>query len=607
MKNSILNKVQKAARYTGGELNSIIKSKNIDIRFAFCFPDVYEVGMSHLGMKILYHMMNMRDDIWVERVFSPWPDMEQQMRENNILLYGLESKDPICDFDFVGFTLQYEMCYTNVINMLELADIPLKTSDRAEGMPFVCAGGPCTYNPEPLADFIDFFLIGEGEEIWQEVIDSYKTWKSSKLSRFEFLKQISAIKGIYVPSFYDVSYNDDGTIAAYIQKYDFAPKQVEKRIITDMDNVYYPDNLIVPYMEIVHDRIMLELFRGCIRGCRFCQAGFIYRPVRERSPERLLDLAKRLVKSTGYEEISLTSLSSSDYTCLDELTQNLLEISKAENVNLALPSLRVDNFSVQLMEKVQSVRKSSLTFAPEAGTQRLRDVINKNVTEEDLLRSAAIAFNGGWTSIKLYFMIGLPTETMEDVEGIANIAYKVVNEYNQVARQKRLKRGKITVSASTFVPKPFTPFQWETQDTIEMMKEKQYFLKDKIKSRLINYNWHESYVSALEGVFSRGDRRLGEVLLEAHKSGCKFDAWDEFFSFDVWMKAFETADISPEFYTRRKRSFEEILPWDIIDCGVSKDFFIRECKKAYIENTTPNCREGCAGCGLGSVCVEGGK
>ncbi len=604
MKNSILTKVQKAARYTGGELGSVVKTADIPVRFAFCFPDVYEVGMSHLGMKILYHMLNERPDTWVERVFTPWPDMEEQMRSENIPLYGLESGDPIKDFDFVGFTLQYEMCYTNLVNMLDLAGIPLMSDERREETPFVCAGGPCAYNPEPLADFMDFYLIGEGEEIWQEVIDEYIIWKNSGEKRIDFLKRIAKIKGIYVPSFYDVTYNDDCTVKSYTPKYDFVPPKVEKRIIEDMDSVYYPDKFIVPYMEIIHDRIMLELFRGCIRGCRFCQAGFIYRPVRERSEDRLAELAEKLIKNTGYEEMSLTSLSSSDYTCLEGLTLRLLDLTKEKNVNLALPSLRVDNFSVELMEKVQSVRKSSLTFAPEAGTQRMRDVINKNVTEEDLMRSTGIAFSGGWTNIKLYFMIGLPTETDDDVRGIAELAEKVVHRYHEVTKGTKQKRGRVTVSVSSFVPKPMTPFQWERQNTISELKEKQYLIKDNIHSKMINYSYHESYVSVLEGIFARGDRRLGKVLINAHKAGARFDGWDEFFDFDRWMQAFEDAGIDPDFYTGRKRSFDEILPWDIIDCGVSKKFLISECKKAYEGNTTPNCREKCAGCGLAASCGE---
>lgn len=599
---SILDKVQKAVRYTGGELNSVVKEKEGKIRFAFCFPDVYEVGMSHLGMKILYHQLNEREDTWVERVFAPWEDMEQQMRENGQKLYGLESGDDIDKFDFVGFTLQYEMCYTNILNMLELGGIALTSKNRGENVPFVCAGGPCAYNPEPLAEIIDFFLMGEGEEIWPQVLDEYKVWKASGENREEFLKRICKIEGIYVPEFYDVLYNDDGTIKQMSPKYDFVPKTVKKRIIKDMDNVYYPDKIIVPFMGIVHDRVMLELFRGCIRGCRFCQAGYIYRPVRERSAKRLLSLAEKLIESTGYEEISLTSLSSSDYTCLKELTDGLIEMTDKRNINLALPSLRIDNFSIDLMNKIQSVRKSSLTFAPEAGTQRLRDVINKNITEENLENSLKIAFNGGYTSIKLYFMIGLPTETAEDVKGIGELAHKALDIFKETATPQNFRRGRITVSASSFVPKPFTAFQWESQNTVPQLKEKQQLLKENIHSRMINYNWHESYVSVLEGVFSRGDRKLSKVLLRMHELGARFDAWDEYFSYDRWMQAFADQGIDPDFYTCRKRSFDEILPWDIVDIGVSKKFFINEAKKAYEEKTTPNCREKCAGCGMMKEC-----
>ncbi len=599
----LLNKVQKAARYTGGEFGSVVKNKDgVKVRFAFCFPDVYEIGMSHLGMKILYHELNEREDVWVERVFAPWVDMEEQMLESGTLLYGLESKDPIKEFDFVGFTLQYEMSYTNILNMLKLADIPLASKDRGEGMPFVCAGGPCAYNPEPLADFMDFFLIGDGEEIWNEVIDEYEIWQKAGEKRIDFLKRIARIEGIYIPSFYDVEYAEDGTIKKFAPNCSEAPAKVKKRIVKDLTNAYYPDKMIVPYMDVVHDRIMLELFRGCIRGCRFCQAGFIYRPIRERSAEKLTQLASSLIENTGYEEISLTSLSSSDYTCLHELTENLIELTEKKKINLALPSLRVDNFSVSLMEKIQSVRKSGITFAPEAGTQRMRDVINKNICEEDILHGANLAFSGGWSNIKLYFMIGLPTETMEDVEGIASLAEKVAELYNKVAREKGLKRGRITVSTSSFVPKPMTPFQWEKQDSVESLREKQALLKEKIKSRIISYNWHESYVSILEGVFSRGDRRLGKVLLNAHEAGGKFDSWDEFFDFDRWTAAFEKAGLDMSFYNERGRSFDEILPWDVIDCGISKDFFKRECEKAYREETTGNCREKCAGCGLMDKC-----
>ena len=599
----LLSKVQKAVRYTGGELGSVVKDKeNIKVRFAFCFPDLYEIGMSHLGMKILYHELNEREDVWVERVFAPWTDMEEQMIGSSTLLFGLESKDPINTFDFVGFTLQYEMSYTTILHMLKLAGIPLLSSERREGMPFVCAGGPCAFNPEPLADFMDFYLIGDGEEIWNEVIDEYVIWKDSGENREDFLKRISQIEGIYVPSFYQTDYNEDGTIKSVTTLYDFVPKRVKKRVVKDFNKTYYPEKMIVPYMDIVHDRIMLELFRGCIRGCRFCQAGFIYRPIRERKPETLLKFAENLINNTGYEEISLTSLSSSDYTCLPDLTEELLKLTEKSKINLALPSLRIDNFSVELMKKIQSVRKSSITFAPEAGTQRLRDVINKNITEEDIFSGAGMAFEGGWTGIKLYFMIGLPTETDEDVRGIAELAEKVSDLYSEKASPKDLKRGRITVSVSSFVPKPMTPFQWEKQDCLSEIRRKQTIIRDNLKSKRIVYNWHESYVSVLEGVFSRGDRRLGKVLLNAAEAGCKFDSWDEFFDFDKWTAAFEKAGLDMEFYTQRKRLFDEILPWDVIDPGIGKSFFKRECEKAYKGETTSNCRQSCAGCGLMDKC-----
>lgn len=605
----ILSNVQKPTRYIGNEWNSIHKDpKQVDIRFAFCFPDVYEVGMSHLGMKILYHMLNDRDDVYCERVFAPWVDMEEKMRENNIPLFALESGDAIVNFDFVGFTLQYEMSYSNILNMLDLAGIPFLSTEREEHHPFVCAGGPCAYNPEPLAEIIDFFMMGEGEEVLNEVMDVYLQWKRSKGTRIEFLDMVSQIEGVYVPQFYNVIYNTDGTINKIERAAEKYPGKIRKRIIKDMDNAYFPEKIIVPFMEIVHDRIMLEIFRGCTRGCRFCQAGMIYRPVRERTPERLLQIAQALQKSTGYEEISLSSLSTSDYRALEDLTQQLIEMTEKEKINLSLPSLRIDSFSLDLMEKVQKVRKSGLTFAPEAGTQRIRDVINKGVTEEDLIKSVTLAFEGGWNNVKLYFMIGLPTETMEDVEGIADLAHKVVNAYYSVPKEKRNKGLNVTISTSSFVPKAFTPFQWQAQDTIEQLKEKQMHLKSRIKSKQITYNWHESHVSFLEGVFARGDRKLSKVLIQAHKKGCKFDGWNEHFKFEKWMEAFEECEIDPLFYTSRTREYSEVLPWDHIDVGVTKKFLIKEAEKALKGETTPHCRQNCTGCGVtifgGGVCVE---
>lgn len=606
IRDDILQSVEKPARYTGGELNSISKELDkIDIRFAFCFPDSYEIGMSHLGMKILYHLLNERTDTWCERVFAPWVDMEARMRENNIPLFALESKDPVKDFDFVGFTLQYEMSYTNIINMLDLAGIPLRSNDRTGEHPFVCAGGPCAFNPEPLADFVDFFMLGEGEDIIIEVMDAYKAWKHESVSREVFLERVAGIEGIYVPAFYEAAYKQDGTLASVKPVNSRYPEKIRKRIIKDLDTTYFPDRIIVPFTGIVHDRIMLELYRGCSHGCRFCQAGIIYRPVRERTPGKLLEMAIKLEAGTGYEEISLTSLSTSDYSGLSQLTDELINEMEAKRVNLALPSLRIDSFSLELMEKAQKVRKSGLTFAPEAGTQRLRDVINKGVTEGDLVNSVSTAFRGGWSGVKLYFMLGLPTETNEDVEGIAILANKVVDAYMSIPREKRGRGLEVTVSASSFVPKPFTPFQWEAQDTIQMLREKQQFLRNKIKSRYISFNWHESEVSLLEAVFSRGDRRTGAVLLKAWEKGCKFDGWGEHFKFDAWMKAFEECNIDPAFFANRKRSYDEILPWDHIDSGVTKKFLMRENEKAQKGELTCECRLNCSGCGAVSLVDEG--
>ena len=599
--------VQKPARYIGGEINSIVKDfDNTSCKVAFCFADTYEIGMSHLGMKILYHVLNKQEDCLCERVFAPWPDMEEKMRENNIKLFSLENKKSIDKFDLVGFTLQYEMCYTNILNMLELSGIELLQKDRKEG-PFVCVGGPCAYNSEPVADFVDFVMLGAGEELFVEVVNEYNVWKKNNEPREKFLERIAKIEGVYVPSFYDVEYNEDCTVKSITKNKTFAADKPRKRIILDMDKVDYPDKFIVPFSEIVHDRIMLEVFRGCTRGCRFCQAGFIYRPVREKSPERLVELAKNLMDSTGYDEISLTSLSTSDYSKFNELTDALLPITECQNVNLALPSLRVDNFSVELMERIQKVRKSGLTFAPEAGTQRLRDIINKNVTEDDLLNTSAIAFSNGWSTMKLYFMIGLPFETMEDVLGIAELSDKVAGIYYSVPQEKRKKGLKITVSTSTFVPKPFTPFQWDAQDSIEDVVEKQRNLKQSITRKQITYNWHESKLSLLEAVFSRGDRRLGKVLLSAHKYGLKFDCWDEFFDFDTWMKCFEECGIDPHFYANRERSYEEVMPWSHIDIGISEKYLMKEREKAKQGITTSDCRQQCHGCGAntfgGGNCV----
>ena len=604
---NILPLVERPARYTGGELNCVYKdASKVDIRFAFCFADTYEIGMSHLGMKILYSVLNGRSDIWCERVFAPWIDMESEMRKNNIPLYALESGDYIRDFDFIGFTLQYEMCYTNILNMLDLAGVPLLSADRGEGDPFVCMGGPCAYSAEALCDFADFYFLGEGEEMNLEVMDAYKEWKKSGGKRIDFLKSIAQIEGVYVPSFYDVEYDGD-RIKSITPNCPEAPKRVKKRIIRDLDSVYYPEKIIVPFVEIVHDRIMLEVFRGCIRGCRFCQAGMIYRPVREKKPDTLIKSVEKLIASTGYDEISLSSLSTSDYTCLREFTDKLLDITEKEKISLSLPSLRLDSFSMELMEKVQKVRKSSLTFAPEAGTQRMRDIINKNITEENLLSSVKMAFEGGYSSIKLYFMIGLPFETIEDVCGIADLSKKVVRQYLETPKEKRSPGLRVTTSVASFVPKAFTPFQWAKQDDNETLRIKQLALKEAMNDKRVKYNYHEAPVSVLEGVFARGDRRLSKVLLKAHEKGIKFDGWSDQFNLDKWHEAFADAGIKIETYTRA-RSYDEILPWDMIDIGVTKEFMLSEAKKAEQGITTPNCREKCSGCGAarfgGGVCFE---
>ena len=605
-----LKRVQKPARYIGNEFNSVHKEHTADMMsVAFCFPDVYEVGMSHLGMKILYHMLNDREDVVCERVFAPWDDMEKELRSEGIPLLSMESALPVRSFNMVAFTLQYEMSYSNIVNMLDLAEIPLRTSERSLDDPFVCCGGPCAYHAEPLSDLVDFFLLGEGEEMNSEIMDVYKQWRGSGRSREEYLEEIAKIQGVYVPSFYDVKYNEDNTIASFEPNRPGIPKQVKKRIIKDLDNTYIPEKLIVPFMETVHDRIMLEIFRGCIRGCRFCQAGYIYRPVRERSVERLLKVAENSIKATGYEEMSMSSLSTSDYTKLFELTDGLLALTVDKKINLSLPSLRVDNFSMELMEKVQKVKKSGLTFAPEAGTQRLRDVINKNVLEEDLIRTAKIAFSGGYNRIKLYFMLGLPTETNEDVLGIGELAQKVIDAFYELPKEVRKGRSvSVTVSTSFFVPKPFTPFQWEPQNKISDMDEKAHMLNQSITNKKIIYNWHSTDVSFLEEVFAKGDRRLGEVLITAQSLGCKFDGWSDFFDYDKWMEAFRLNGIDPAFYAHRRISHDEILPWGYAAIGVSKEFFIKEHERAYRGETTPSCREKCMGCGAarfgGGVCCE---
>ncbi|KPU44169.1 radical SAM superfamily protein [Oxobacter pfennigii] len=606
----VLYKVEKPARYIGNEMNSVHKEpQSVKIRFAFCFPDVYEVGMSHLGMKILYHMLNEREDTYCERVFAPWTDMEEQMRKRDIPLFALESKEAVTYFDFVGFTLQYEMSFTNIINMLDLAKIPIKATERKEENPFVILGGPCAYNSEPLWEIADIVVLGESEEALNELMDLYIKWKENNKPRKEFLKAASSLKGVYIPAFYDVEYNDDGTIKKLFP-IDEAPQTVSKRFIKRLDDSYFPKDIIVPYTEIVHDRIMLEVFRGCTRGCRFCQAGFIYRPVREKSRKKLMSDAASLIENTGYEELSLTSLSICDYSDIKGLVNDLIENYEESKVGISLPSLRIDSFSVDLINEIQKVRKTGLTFAPEAGSQRMRDVINKGVTEEDLMKSTSDAFKLGWSNIKLYFMIGLPGETFEDIEGIAALAYKVMDEYYKVPKEQRKKGLNITVSTSSFVPKAFTPFQWEPQNTMEELKEKQYFLKNKIKSKQITYNWHASPVSFLEGIFARGDRKLSKVLINAWEKGCKFDGWDEHFKFDLWMEAFEECGIDPAFYANRRREYDEILPWDHLNIGIPKEYLINEHKKSMEENLTTDCREGCHSCGIlefekSGVCFDG--
>ena len=597
----ILQYVQKPARYAGGELNSVIKDKDkIDLRYAFCFPDTYEIGMSHLGMKILYGLVNEREDAWCERVFAPDTDMEEQMRKNNVPLFALESGDYLTDFDMIGFTLQYELSYSNVLNMLELAGIPLLSEERKELTPIVAFGGPCTCNPEPVAAFADIIFLGEGEYNTNEVLDLLKLCKKENKSKQEFLMMAKDIEGIYVPSFYHDEYNEDGTLKS-LTPVNGAPEKIKKAIVPDMNKVYYPKSFVVPFIDVVHDRAVEEIFRGCIRGCRFCQAGFIYRPIREKSVETINAQAKALVDSTGYDEVSLCSLSTSDHSRVNEMLTSLIDWTAKDKINLALPSLRVDNFSDELANKLIQVRKSGLTFAPEAGTQRLRDVINKNVTEDEVLRTCNKAFSKGWTSVKLYFMMGLPTETMEDIEGIAQLAGKVVDAYYQNPDRPKGAGVSVSVSCASFIPKPFTPFQWEPEDTMEVLKEKQAHLLESLPSKKIRVSYHETPTSLLEGVLARGDRRLSKVILEAHRLGCKFDSWDDHFNFDMWMKAFKDNGIEPEFYTKRRREFDELLPWDHLDYGVSRKFLELENKRAHENVTTPHCRIKCAGCGANKL------
>ena len=614
LSDDILLNIEKPARYIGGEVNSVMKDKDkVDIRFAMCFPDVYEIGMSHLGIQILYDMFNRREDTWCERVYSPWLDLDKVLREKNIPLFALESQDPVRDFDFLGITIQFEMCYTNILQILDLSHIPLHAADRTEADPIVIGGGPCAYNPEPLAEFFDIFYIGEGETVYDELLDTYKAWKKSGGSRKDFLRQAARIEGLYVPQFYDATYNEDGTIAAFTPNDPCAPSKVRKQVVMDVTDAPYPMKPVVPYIKATQDRVVLEIQRGCIRGCRFCQAGMIYRPTRERNVETLKEYARTMLKNTGHEEISLSSLSSSDYSKLNELVTFLIEEFKDRGINISLPSLRIDAFSLDVMSKVQDIRKSSLTFAPEAGSQRMRDVINKGLTEEEILTGAGQAFEGGWTKVKLYFMLGLPTETEEDMKEIARLSDRVARRYYEIPKEERHGKCQITASSSFFVPKPFTPFQWAAMYPAEEYDRRAHLVNDEFREQLnrksLKYNWHDAQGTVLEGVMARGDRRVGKVIEEAYRLGCLFDSWTETFRNDLWMQAFDNARVDIAFYNQRVRGKDEIFPWDFIDIGVSRSFLRREWERAMNETVTPNCREKCSGCGAagfgGGVCVEG--
>ena len=613
LSDEILLSIQQPARYIGGEINSVCKDpSSVDVRFAMCFPDVYDIGMSHLGIQILYDMLNKMPDVYCERVYSPWTDLDAIMREKHIPLFAIESQDPVKDFDILGITLQYEMCYTNILQILDLSGIPLHGSDRTWDDPIVIGGGPCAYNPEPIAEFFDLFYIGEGETAYRQLIDIYKDSRKNGESRETFLKRAAGVPGIYVPSLYEPEYHEDGTLKAFRPTCPEAPEKVVKQLVLDMTEAVYPEKPLVPFIKVTQDRVVLEIMRGCIRGCRFCQAGMIYRPVREKNVERLKDLAYKMLKNTGHEEISLSSLSSSDYRSLEELVRFLIEEFHGKGVNVSLPSLRIDAFSLDVMSKVQDVKKSSLTFAPEAGSQRLRDVINKGLTEEEILQGAADAFKGGWNRVKLYFMLGLPTETVEDMEGIALLSEKIAEEYYEIPKDQRNGKVQVVASTSFFVPKPFTPFQWARMSTKEEFLDKARVVNRKMKEMLnhksLKYNWHEADVTGLEGVLARGDRRVAAVIEEAYRNGALYDAWSESFRNDIWMKAFETCGVDIDFYTTRERSLDEQFPWDFIDTGVSKEFLKREWNNAVNGTVTPNCRERCSGCGVrrfgGGVCFE---